>query len=162
MLEWKKVPLNDSRGYFYYPHVFREGGNCLIIQLLRFYCNADFSSLCLYTVAYFLKDRALTEKKKAVQKKENTIQKYFLCQILLSHTWSEKNLIEIHQNLFIILYIHAHFGCFLFSRASTWVPRETLLGYISSTQIKGELHSSKLVMAFHSNSRLKKFKFLQL
>ena len=70
MLEWKKVPLNDSRGYFYYPHVFREGGNCLIIQLLRFYCNADFSSLCLYTVAYFLKDRALIEKKKKQSRKK--------------------------------------------------------------------------------------------
>lgn len=69
MLEWKKVPLNDSRGYFYYPHVFRGGGNCLITQLLIFYCNANFSSLHLYTVAYFFKIESFNRKKKSSPEK---------------------------------------------------------------------------------------------
>lgn len=85
MLEWKKVPLNDSRGYFYYPHVFREGGNCLIIQLLRFYCNADFSSLCLYTVAYFLKDRALTEKKSSPEKRKYNPEIFSMSDLAFTH-----------------------------------------------------------------------------
>lgn len=66
----EKGSIKWFRGYFYYPHVFRKGGNCLTTQLLVFYCNANFSSLHLYTVAYFLKYRALTEKKKQSRKKK--------------------------------------------------------------------------------------------
>lgn len=78
----------------------------------------QISVLCIFIQLHiFLKYRALTEKKSSPEKRKYNPEIFSMSEPTFTHMeW--KNLIEIHQNLLIILYIHAHFGCFIFSQGS--------------------------------------------